>query len=191
MYTIYMTKANKIILFVVATVLVFGIVYMLTSSSDKSDKSAVTSTASNPSTSTKVEMPNMNATTETPASNQETVSPVEEVKKDTAVTASSNKYITINDYNSDKQQYTDNKKVLFFHASWCPVCQGIEKEINADPARIPTGTTIIKTDYDSNTDLRKKYGITYQYTFVQIDNEGNQLKKWSATSLDKALNSVQ
>lgn len=108
-----------------------------------------------------------------------------------APTQSTNRYITVDQYTSSKSEYTDNKKILFFHASWCSVCQAIDKEINAEPSRIPSGTTFIKTDYDDNTDLRKKYGVTYQYTFVQIDNEGNQLKKWSATTLEKALNSVQ
>jgi hypothetical protein len=36
----------------------------------------------------------------------------------------------------------------------------------------------LKTDYDSNIDLRKKYGVTSQHTFVQIDSSGNLIKKW-------------
>jgi thiol-disulfide isomerase/thioredoxin len=100
-------------------------------------------------------------------------------------------YITLSDYNANKAAYADNKKVLFFHASWCPICQSIDKAITADPSQIPTKTTIVKTDYDSNQDLRKKYGVTYQYTFVQIDNDGKQLKKWSATTLADALSQIQ
>lgn len=96
-------------------------------------------------------------------------------------------YITLADYDSDKAKYNDSKKVYFFHASWCPICQSIEKEINSDASKIPKGVTLIKTDFDSSTDLRKKYGVTTQYTFVQIDNDGNQQAKWSATSLDDAI----
>lgn len=96
-------------------------------------------------------------------------------------------YVTLNEYNSDPSKYSLSKKVYFFHASWCPICQSVDKEIVADPSRIPTDTVIIKTDYDSNTALRQQYGVTYQYTFVQLDTNGGLLKKWSATSYDKAL----
>ena len=100
-------------------------------------------------------------------------------------------YITVDEYNQNPQAYADAKKVLFFHAPWCPICAGIDKEIVAAPSKIPSGTTIIKSDYDKNTALKQKYGVTYQYTFVQIDNDGIQLKKWSATSIDKVLAQVE
>lgn len=100
-------------------------------------------------------------------------------------------YVTLSDYESSKDAYSDQKKVYFFHASWCVICQGIDKEITGDPSQIPTGTTFIKTDFDSNTELRKKYGVTSQYTFVQVDNEGNEVAQWSATSLDKAIAGIK
>lgn len=84
----------------------------------------------------------------------------------------------------------DGKVVLFFHAAWCPVCKAIEAEILANPSRIPDGVHILKVDYDSNTALRQKYGVTYQYTFVQVDASGAQIKKHSASTLDKALAGV-
>lgn len=102
----------------------------------------------------------------------------------------SEQFITTADYNSDKSAYEDSDKVYFFHASWCPICKGIEKELEADLSQIPTGVTIIKADYDKETDLRKKYGVTTQYTFVQFDDDGNQVKKWSATSASKAISGI-
>ena len=87
--------------------------------------------------------------------------------------------------------YQPSTKVLFFHASWCSICKGIEDEINADLSRLPSGSTFIKVDYDSETDLRQQHGVTTQYTFVQIDNDGKQIAKWSATNLDKAIAGIQ
>ncbi len=92
-------------------------------------------------------------------------------------------YVTLADYNGDQGAYSDTKKVYFFHASWCPICQAIEKEINNDITKLPAGVTLIKTDFDSNTELRQKYGETTQYTFVQVDENGNETKQWSASSL--------
>ena len=100
-------------------------------------------------------------------------------------------YVTLNDYTANPASYSSTKKIYFFHAPWCPICKGIDQEITADKSRIPLGTTIIKTDFDTSTDLRKKYGVTYQYTFVQVDNDGNELKQWSALDLNKALAGIQ
>ena len=100
-------------------------------------------------------------------------------------------YVTLADYDKDPSKYADSKKVYFFHASWCPICQGIDKEINADMSKIPAGVTVIKTDFDSSTELRQKYGVTTQYTFVQVDNSGNETAQWSATSLQKAIDGIK
>jgi hypothetical protein len=42
----------------------------------------------------------------------------------------------------------------------------------------------LKTDYDSNNELKKKYGVTYQHTFVQIDSNGNMITKWNGGDID-------
>lgn len=67
--------------------------------------------------------------------------------------------------------------VLFFHATWCPSCNAADKELKS--SEIPDGLTVLKTDYDSNLDLRKKYWVTSQHTFVQVDNSWNKINKWS------------
>lgn len=68
--------------------------------------------------------------------------------------------------------------LLFFHAPWCPICAALEKEIKTYPSRIPAGVTLLKVDYDSETALKQKYGVTYQHTIVAVDAQGNMLKKW-------------
>lgn len=103
----------------------------------------------------------------------------------------SGSYVTLADYTANHTKYADSTKVYFFHASWCPICQGIDKEINANMSKIPAGVTLIKTDFDNSTDLRQKYGVTTQYTFVQVDNNGNETAQWSATNLDKAIEGIK
>ena len=100
-------------------------------------------------------------------------------------------YVTLADYTKAPSAYVDSKKVYFFHASWCPICQGIDKEITTDMTKLPAGVTLIKTDFDSSTELRKKYGVTTQYTFVQVDASGNETAQWSATSLSDALAGIR
>lgn len=82
--------------------------------------------------------------------------------------------------------------VLFFHASWCPSCRGLNVSIESNLKSIPESVTILKTDYDKETDLKKKYGVTYQHTLVQVDKDGNMIKKWSgSSSLDNLLSQIQ
>ncbi len=70
------------------------------------------------------------------------------------------------------------KVVLFFRASWCPSCKALNADIQAHLSEIPAGVTILDVDYDSSTDLKKKYAVATQHTLVQVDANGNELKKW-------------
>jgi thiol-disulfide isomerase/thioredoxin len=72
--------------------------------------------------------------------------------------------------------------IIFFHASWCPTCRSLDANINASAETIPAGYTILKADYDAETELRKKYGVTTQHTLVQIDADGNLVKKWTGSA---------
>lgn len=90
-------------------------------------------------------------------------------------------YIAYVDYTSNKATHDKGDVVLFFRASWCPTCKALDKDINANLSSIPSGTTIVDVDYDDSSDLKKKYGVTYQHTLVQVDAEGNQIKKWSGS----------
>lgn len=72
------------------------------------------------------------------------------------------------------------KVILFFHAVWCPTCHALDSDIRAHLSNIPQGVTILETDYDQETALKQKYGVTIQGTFVQVDQNGNLLKKWGA-----------
>jgi len=118
------------------------------------------------------------------------------VKEDDTMTkddtmSKSGAYVTLADFNTNQSKYADSKKVYFFHASWCPICRGIDEDISADLSKIPSGVTLIKTDFDTSTELRQKYGVTTQYTFVQVDDNGNETAQWSATSLEKAIAGIK
>lgn len=77
--------------------------------------------------------------------------------------------------------------VLFFRASWCPTCRAVDADIKANLKDIPANLTILDVNYDSSSALKQKYGVTYQHTFVQVDAEGNQIKKWQGSPTLAAL----
>lgn len=84
----------------------------------------------------------------------------------------------------------NNQTVLFFHAQWCPYCRAAEEDINARLFEIPKGVAIVKVDYDTETELKKKYGITSQHTFVLVDENLNEVEKWNGGELDEILENV-
>ena len=105
--------------------------------------------------------------------------------------SASQSYITYDQYQASKDKYADSKVVLFFNATWCPDCRAINEALTSDPGKIPAKTTVVSVDYDQHTDLRQRYGVTTQHTFVQIDTNGEKTRQWVSTSVDALLKELQ
>lgn len=86
---------------------------------------------------------------------------------------------------------SDKKRVLFFHAPWCPTCRPADAAFQKDAAMIPENVVLFKTDYDTSSELKKKYGVTYQHTFVQVDAEGNEITKWNGGQLSEFIANIK
>ncbi|WP_102126885.1 thioredoxin family protein [Deinococcus planocerae] len=71
------------------------------------------------------------------------------------------------------------RRVLFFHATWCPNCKAADADLTKNLAGLPRNVVVFKTDYDRETALKRQYGITSQHTFVLVDAGGRALTKWS------------
>ncbi|CAM3697851.1 thioredoxin family protein [Deinococcus frigens] len=83
------------------------------------------------------------------------------------------------------------KRVLFFHATWCPNCKAADADIVKNLGEIPGDVVIFKTDYDKEVALKKQYGITYQHSFVLVDGSGKALKKWAGGKLSTIISKTQ
>ena len=88
-------------------------------------------------------------------------------------------YLSKAEYTEQAASRAGTKVVYFFHARWCPTCRATEEAIARDG--IPDGLTVVKVDFDSEADLRKKYGVTTQHTFVQVDASGAEVAKWTGS----------
>ncbi|HJZ05621.1 hypothetical protein A2634_05450 [Candidatus Amesbacteria bacterium RIFCSPHIGHO2_01_FULL_48_32] len=84
----------------------------------------------------------------------------------------------------------NKRRVLYFYATWCPTCSVANEDFTVNAAQIPTDVVIFRTDYDRETTLKAKYGITYQHTFVQVDTNGNELAKWNGGGLNELINQL-
>jgi len=83
------------------------------------------------------------------------------------------------------------KRVYFFHAPWCPTCVPADKSFSENESSIPEDVLLFKTDYDSSDELKKRYAITYQHTFVLVDDDGNAVKKWNGGGLEELIANTQ
>lgn len=91
----------------------------------------------------------------------------------------------------------NTRRVLFFYASWCPTCKPADASFTQNASKIPEDVTLLRVNYnDPDTDqeekdLAKKYGITYQHTFVQIDSTGKEVTKWNGGKIDELLSNIK
>jgi thiol-disulfide isomerase/thioredoxin len=128
-----------------------------------------------------------------------TVKPVIQDKQtstnDETLNASDSSYIIFS--TTALQQNSDKKRVLFFYANWCPTCRPADISFRENEDKIPDDLVLIRVNYkDSDTDqdednLAKQYGVTYQHTFVQINENGQVLTKWNGGELDKLLINIK
>lgn len=79
---------------------------------------------------------------------------------------------------------SEGKTVVFFYAAWCPNCRATVAELNARWAEVNPDLTIVIADYDKESALKGKFGVTYQDTFVLLDAAGNSVKSWNAGGVD-------
>lgn len=84
------------------------------------------------------------------------------------------------DYNRlEYDSLISNKKafVLYFHADWCSVCQGMEAALNEDLINYPDGTKILKVNFDNDFEMREKYQVVMQSTMILVNSEGEVEKR--------------
>ncbi len=83
-------------------------------------------------------------------------------------------------YEADPAKYhAAGDVVLFFSAAWCPTCQASVESLDRDG--VPAGLTVVKVDFDSQTELKRTHGVTVQHTYVQVDESGTSLAKWTGS----------
>jgi hypothetical protein len=71
---------------------------------------------------------------------------------------------------------SNSTRVLFFHAPWCSVCNFYEGQI--EEQGVPSDVTILKIDFDSEDELKEQYNVTFQSTFLLLDEDGNIKDSW-------------
>jgi len=116
-------------------------------------------------------------------------------KENGVMEKSSGRYVEYSKANLD--QAAGKRRVLYFYASWCPICKPADADFKKNSSKIPENTTVIRVNYNDpetdqeEKDLAKKYGVTYQHTFVQIDGQGKEIAKWNGGQTDELLANIK
>ena len=139
-------------------------------------------------------------TTQKPASEattvqENTIVKNEIVKTESAMTTDSPRYTPFTPDLLTTSSST--RRILYFYATWCPSCKVANAEFLASPEKIPQDVVVLRVNYnDPDTDedekaLARKYNITYQHTFVQIDKGGNEITKWNGGGISELLAKIK
>ena len=95
--------------------------------------------------------------------------------------ALSTRYIDYSSDNLAKATANNGKAVIWFAAlAWCPSCQAADRDFKAHFDKVPKDVTIMKINYDTAKELKQKYAITIQDTFIQIDSKGSEIVRWNS-----------
>jgi len=126
-----------------------------------------------------IETPKIVETQSQTNTNIENTKPVESNEESTKTELSKWQYM---EYSKTAVENAKWKIVLFFHATWCPTCKFTDEDILSK--WVPDNLTILKVDYDTSTDLKSKYSVLSQSTYVQIDKNWNEINKWTWVWVD-------
>lgn len=86
-------------------------------------------------------------------------------------------YVGLAEYEADPTAHGTQRVVYFFHANWCPDCRASDAALMK--TGVPEGFVVVKADYDSETELRRKFGVTVQDTFVEVGPGMSVVKKFT------------
>jgi thiol-disulfide isomerase/thioredoxin len=102
------------------------------------------------------------------------------------MSGASSRIIPFTDLSTARLLAAQGPTVLFFQAAWCPTCQVAMRELQDGAGRLGD-VLVIVVDYDRAGELKKRYGVTYQHTWVRIDAGGRKLAVWNGGGLDELL----
>lgn len=109
---------------------------------------------------------------------------------DTSVALAPN-YYQYTEENLAASQASADKTVLYFWAPWCVNCTALDHELQGNKQLLPSGVTVLRVDYDLHPELKQKYHVVTQHTFVQIDDDGNPVATWVGGEIDNFAKYLQ
>jgi thiol-disulfide isomerase/thioredoxin len=83
-----------------------------------------------------------------------------------------------------KLQTAGEAVTLHFRADWCPTCRAQDKALESLKADPDLKLTILRVDYDKETELKKQLNVRSQSTFVVYRGKVETARQIGATAPD-------
>ncbi len=80
--------------------------------------------------------------------------------------------------------------VIFFHAAWCPTCRIALRDLEDKKSEWEGKVTVFLADYDKERDLKRRYGVARQHTWVQPGSDGALIRIWNGGGVGQLLQKV-
>lgn len=79
--------------------------------------------------------------------------------------------------------------VYYFAATWNPACRAFYQDLKA--TGLPPGVRLVFVNFDKNSAVVQKYGVSAPHTFVSVGPQGEALRTWTGPASVKALADVR
>ena len=106
------------------------------------------------------------------------------------MSAPASRIVPFTDLSTARLLAAQSPTVLFFSASDCTTCAAAMRDLQAGSERLG-GVVVLVVDYDRAGELKKRYGVTNEHTWVRIDAAGGKLAVWNGGGLDELLRRVR
>lgn len=74
--------------------------------------------------------------------------------------------------------------VLHFHADWCPTCRAQDKSLDALKAEPGLDVTVLRVDYDKETELNRALKVRTQSTLIAYHGASERARLVGQTDVD-------
>ncbi len=83
-----------------------------------------------------------------------------------------------------KAQQANQPVALHFHADWCPTCRAQDKALDTLKAEKGLDITVLKANYDTEKELKRRFRINGQSTLVVLKGDKEAARLMGDSSAD-------
>lgn len=77
--------------------------------------------------------------------------------------------------------------ILYFYAPWCATCSSFDQELLSSSNQLPEDVIVFQIPYDTATQLKNQYKVTYQHTLILLNAKGETQEMWIGGDLESLL----
>ncbi|MEX0895859.1 MAG: thioredoxin family protein [Patescibacteria group bacterium] len=85
----------------------------------------------------------------------------------------------------------ENTVVLYFWAPWCSTCSTLDHDLQDGIAQVPDDITLLRVNYDEETELKQRFNVVTQHTFVQLTANNEPITVWVGGEIEELVENLE